>query len=255
MEDSQKPQQNKFQYWLNHFQNNQNQFEHINWELNEKLTSKEINIIESSIQQFQKGENSEGKHLIKYAKKYGDSTYLETIKLFIKEEQKHALVLGKFMKKNGIEKINTHWVDNVFRGMRKLTSLENSIIVLITAEIIASVYYIALKRCSNTKILKDICIQILKDEEMHINFQSYTLSQFYKNKSLIGKIYSRLFHKILMSGTTLVVWFYHRKVLRYGGFSFNHFYRLVFIEYSRSVKLIKQHSIVNNNSTTNLVQI
>lgn len=245
---------NKFQYWLTHFKNNQNQFEHINWELDEKLTSKEINIIKSSIQQFQKGENSEGKHLIQYAKKYGDSIYLETIKFFIKEEQTHALVLGKFMKKHGIEKINDHWVDNVFRSMRKLTSLENSIIVLLTAEIIASVYYIALRECSNTKNLKNICLQILKDEEAHINFQSYTLNQFYKNKSFIGKIYSRLFHRILMTGTTFIVWFYHKKVFHYGGISFNHYYKLVFKEYSRSEKLIKQHSIKKQN-TTNLAQI
>lgn len=248
--------ENKFLYWFNHFKNNQNHFEQIDWELDKKLTSTEISTITCSIQQFQKGENSEGKHLIHYAKKYGDSIYLETIKLFIKEEQKHALVLSKFMKIQGIEKIKEHWVDNVFRSLRKLTSLENSIIVLLTAEIIASVYYIALRECSNSKTLKDICNQVLLDEEMHINFQSFTLSEFYKNKSSISKIYSRLFHRILMTGTILIVWLYHRQIFLQGGFSFYSFYQSVFVEYFRSEKMIKDKNILNQkNGTTNLVQI
>lgn len=254
MKQSSQKSNSKFKYWLNHFKSNQNQFNHINWELDEKLTSKEISTIKSSIQQFQKGENSEGKHLIHYAKAYGDSTYLETIKLFIKEEQTHAFVLGKFMKQHEIQKIKEHWVDTIFRNLRKLTSLENSIIVLLTAEIIASVYYIALKECSNSKTLKNICRQILLDEEMHINFQSFTLNQFYKKKSSIGKIQIRLFHRILMTGTTLIVWMYHRQVFLWGGFSFYRFYKSVFTEFFRSEKMIKEVYFKSNNAT-NLAQI
>ena len=245
----------RFHYWRNHFEGNQNQFDHINWKLQEKLTLKETSIIKSSIQQFQKGENSEGKHLIQFAKKYGDATYLETIKLFIKEEQKHALVLGKFMKTQGIEKIKAHWIDNVFRGLRKLTSLENSIIVLITAEIIAAVYYIALRECTTSNTLKRICNQILLDEFMHINFQSFTLQQFYNNKSWLGKIYIRLFHRILMTGTTVVVWVYHKSVLRRGGFSFYQFYHAVFNEYLRSENIIKKEKNLNLDTTTHLIQL
>lgn len=241
----------KFSYWLNHFKRNQNQFSHINWKLNDALSAKEAQIITSSIQQFQKGENSEGKHLILYAKKHGDPIYLETIKLFIKEEQTHALILGKYMKTHNIKKIKAHWIDDVFRGLRKLSSLENSIIVLLTAEIIAAIYYIALRESTHSKTLKDICNQILLDEEIHINFQSFTLSQFYQNKSLVSKIHIRLFHRILMTGTTLIVWAYHKKVLKHGGFSFSLFYQSVFREYFRSENIIKnKHSSYQNTAST-----
>ncbi|MGC6430061.1 MAG: hypothetical protein ACON5F_03370 [Jejuia sp.] len=250
------PPQNKFQYWLNYFKNNENHFDDIFWDGEEKLTPHEIRIISSSIQQFQKGENSEGKHLIAFAKKIGDQTYLETIKLFIKEEQKHALVLSKLMKTNNISRIKSHWIDDVFRGLRKLASLENSIIVLLTAEIIASVYYIALKECSNSKTLKAICNQILLDEEMHINFQSYTLGQFYKTKSSLNKIFSRYFHRILMTGTTCMVWLYHWKVLKHGGFPLQRFYKSVFTEYSRSEKMIKEeHLIIRYAINARAIQI
>lgn len=242
-----------FNYWLNHFKTNQNQFNHITWCTHSELTSKEISIITSSIQQFQKGENSEGKHLIQYAKQQGDTTYLQTIKLFIKEEQKHALVLGKYMETHKIDKIKSHWIDGVFRNLRKLSSLENSILVLLTAEIIAAIYYIALRDCTNSKTLKAICNQILQDEDMHINFQSYTLSHFYSIKSLISKIYSRLFHKILMIGTIMIVWLYHKDVLLNGGFSFSFFYKSVFDEYKKSEKIIKNTHRYNQNTITNLV--
>ncbi|GAB1857534.1 hypothetical protein MHTCC0001_23700 [Flavobacteriaceae bacterium MHTCC 0001] len=244
MTKKQKKTHNKFNYWLSYFRKNEKHFDNIlNCPLDKELSLNEIHIIEGSIQQFQKGENSEGKHLIAYAQKHGDKSYLETIKLFIKEEQKHALVLAKFMKANNIEKIKDHWVDNTFRSLRKLTALENSIIVLLTAEIIAAIYYLALRECTTSKTLKAICDQILLDEEMHINFQSYTLRQFYKNKSLTAKIYSRLFHRILMTGTILVVWLYHKPVLRLGGFSLPHFYRSVFNEYHRSEKMIKMKNL------------
>lgn len=227
-----------FEDWRNYFEANQNHFTSFDWEINETITDQERDIIRSSIRQFQKGENSEGKNLIKYAKDFGNPIYLETIKLFIKEEQRHALVLGKFMALNGIEKLKKHWVDDIFRKLRKLGSLENSVLVLITAEIIATVYYKALYRATQSRTLKSLCSQILEDEEMHINFQSFTLRQFYQKRSSAGRRFVRGFHRLLMFGTTVLVWFHHIRVLKAGAYTLRTFVDEVFTEFNRSHHMI-----------------
>jgi hypothetical protein len=213
-----------FSNWKNYFETNKSHFSDTDWKQPEKLTQAEKKIITTSIQQFQKGENSEGKHFFAFAKTFPDSLYLECIKLFIAEEQTHARVLGKFMDKHDIPKIKKHWVDGCFRWMRKFAGLENSVTVLVTAEIIAKVYYKALLNCTGSALLRKICAQILKDEDQHIIFQCYALSLFYGKKNVTRKFLTRSFHFVLMVGTILIVWIYHRKVLKRGGYNFNKFF-------------------------------
>src|ERR1700737_1503652 len=115
-----------FTSWKRHFEENQSHFSNLDWKTMDILSDGEKNIIADSIAQFQKGENSEGKHLFNHAKKYRDPAYLECIKLFIREEQMHARVLGRFMEMNKIPKIKKHWVDDIFRSLRKIAGMENT---------------------------------------------------------------------------------------------------------------------------------
>ena len=161
------------------------------------------------------------------------------MRLFILEEQTHARVLGKFMEGEGIPRIRAHWVDNIFRWLRKLTNLENTITVLVTAEIIAKIYYRALKESTRSVLLKHLCDQILKDEDQHISFQCYTLNIFYQQKGKSRRFLSRFLHSILMAGTILIVWIHHRRVLKTGGYDFIRFFLetfLVFLDFDRQVK-------------------
>lgn len=233
-----------YHQWHQFFYQNQIHFKEMKWEEETQLSQQELNILTKSLQQFQRGENSEGKSLFKYAKDFNDDGYVDSIKLFIKEEQTHAAVLGKFMAHNDIKRIKSHWVDNVFRKLRRLASLENSVTVLITAEIIAAIYYQALRDATNSINLRKICDQILKDEEMHINFQSYTLSLFYQKKSRFRKMRNRIFHRTLMRGTILVVWLHHRKVYQLGGFSFSRFYRETWKEFKRAENMLMKNDVI-----------
>lgn len=225
--------------WEIYFQQNQTHFRDIDFRAPDELTAKEKTIIYSSLQQFQRGENSEGKHLFAFAKNNPDPAYLRCISLFIREEQSHARVLGVFMDKHTITRIKNHWVDGVFRWLRKLAGLENTIRVLLTAEIISKVYYVGLYNATNSSLLKKICSQILKDEDQHIAFQCDTLSPFYKKKTFIGKFFVRSWHFVLMTGTILVVWLHHRKVLKKGEYSFLKFFKStlqVFFESEATIK-------------------
>jgi hypothetical protein len=238
-----------FQDWKIYFESNRDHFDHLDWNRKASLTMEEKENILHSIQQFQRGENSEGKHLFNRAGQLHSTDYVEAIKLFIKEEQTHALVLGRFMEIENIPRIKNHWVDGVFRWLRSLSGLENSIMVLITAEIIAAVYYKALKGATQSSLLKHICDQILKDEEMHINFQSFALKSFYDRKSTMEKWMARVMHRTLMTGTIFVVWIYHRKIYRAAGFNFSQFESETMHEYLRSHKMIvgRETIIIRNH--------
>ena len=111
-----------FKTWKTHFENNTIHFDHINWNDNYQLSPTELKAITSSVQQFQKGESSEGKNLIlsakTFEKDYKVKNYTDTIKCFIKEEQSHSRALGKFMESQSISFISDHWVDQLFRFRR-----------------------------------------------------------------------------------------------------------------------------------------
>jgi hypothetical protein len=234
-----------YTYWKEYFESNQHHFKNINWDAPDSLTGDEKRIITKSIQQFQEGENSEGKHLFQFAKALNDDEYLSCIRLFIKEEHNHAKVLGRFMEKYKIEKAKGHWVDGVFRWLRKLMGLENSIIVLVTAEIISKIYYDALRNATGSALLQKICSQVLQDEDQHIAFQCHTLSLLHEKKNFLSRFISRSWHLFLMTGTILVVWFYHKKVFRKGGYYFGRFFLQTMLVFLNVDELIKNKYAIN----------
>jgi hypothetical protein len=130
------------QRWLAHFHRNACTLLPVPWEAGADLADSDKTAIISSIQAFQLGESSEGRHLMRYAREWaersGDADYLHAIRALIAEETRHANTLGRFMDLNGIDRIERGWTDSVFRRLRNVVgTLEISIGVLITAEIIA----------------------------------------------------------------------------------------------------------------------
>jgi hypothetical protein len=228
-----------FLLWQQYFMCNQNHFDHLEWTNEAKLTDDEKSTITASIQQFQRGEYSEGKHFLQFAKNLNDESYIDTVRIFIKEEQDHAAVLGQFMDIQGIDKIKKDWLDNSFRWLRKLAGLEGTVTVLLTAEIISMIYYKALERSTGSALLQQICKQILVDEEMHLRFQSYTLRVLYEQKSLPLLLFSRAVHATLMAGTIIMVWLFHKKVLKTGGYHFFSFFGAVWKEYRRCSRMMR----------------
>jgi rubrerythrin len=201
-----------------------------------ELTDQEKRRIEKSIATFQLGEYSEGKGLLKAAETFAkriDNEYLVGItRMFIAEEQNHAMLLKKFMAVHGIRQLKRHWADAVFRGLRKDVGFELSITVLITAEIISLVYYKALRANSNSSQLKKICNKILADEIRHVRYESELINYLREQKPRIFRSIVRFLHGVLFSGTIIVVYWSHRRVLNTGGFEFNEFWKACWMEFS-----------------------
>src|SRR5215212_8244718 len=129
--------------WFEYFQNNI--WPTMPWASPYRLTSEEIAAVASSIQQFELGEGSEGHGFLRRARAAtGDPHFVATLELFIKEEQRHSASLGRFLDLHGVPHLKKHWLDQIFRRIRRLAGFELIVTVLVTAEIIAVPYYRAL---------------------------------------------------------------------------------------------------------------
>lgn len=217
------------QWWIAHFHRNSRTLLPIPWDVGADLNPSEKAAIASSIQSFQLGETSEGRHLMCYARNWaersGDADYVRAIRSLIAEETRHAGDLGRFMDLNGIDRIQRGWTDSVFRRLRNVVgTLEISIAVLVTAEIIAKVYYAALREATDSIVLRAICDQILRDEYKHVEFQTEQLAILRINRNAVLLWATLTLHRILFAGTVIVVAWSHRRALTRGGYSARRFW-------------------------------
>lgn len=215
--------------WVQYFRLNAKSLMDIPWERGVFFTDETRAAIASSVQEFQLGESSEGKHLIACAKRHaersGDTAYVEALGLFIAEENRHARDLGRVLDLAGIDRVGHAWPDTVFRFMRRLAGLELSIVVLVTAEIIAKVYYAALREATGSPVLRRLCDQILRDEVKHVHFQTERVAILRRGRWRWLVAIGQAMHRFLMSGTCLVVWHKHGRAMRHAGWTFRRFWR------------------------------
>ncbi|MEO8450460.1 MAG: ferritin-like domain-containing protein, partial [Gemmatimonadota bacterium] len=199
--------------WLRHFEESTARIEAVPWGLGPWLDQAERDAVAGSIQEFQLGESSEGRRFravaAEHAGRTGDLAYPATIDRFIGEEQQHARYLAQFLELEAIPLVRHTSVDGIFRRLRRLAGLETMLSVLITAEIIAQVYYAALGRATCSPVLRSICRRILVDEAVHVRFQAERIALL-RRRSWLGRRVGPIMHGCLAAGACIVVWAGHR---------------------------------------------
>jgi hypothetical protein len=227
--------------WREYFRHNARHLMPIAWERGVILSEAERTAIAKSIQQFQLGESSDGGKFLRrgwgYARVSGDRQYLHALRRFIAEEQRHGRDLGRAMDLAGIPRIRHAWADTIFRWMRHTGGLERSIMVLVTAEVIAQVYYDALRDATQSIVLRQLCNQVLRDESQHVRFQCERLAILRQRRRRISVALRQSIHIALMSGTCLVFWLKHARAMRAGGYGFWGFVRAVSRRFVHALRL------------------
>jgi hypothetical protein len=215
-----------FRGWLEYFEWNSEEPDTFPWQARETLSPLERMRIAKSIAAFQLGEHSEGSALIGFAQAYGDRMGFAVLPLvtafFVQEERGHSALLGRFMEKHGIPLRASDWTDTIFRRLRKPFGFEVSVSVLITAELIALVYYRALREATSSRLLRALCNKILDDEKAHVEYES-ALIRFAQGAGGWRTGAWRLGQRLLFAATVAVVYLEHRSVLRGGGFPWGRF--------------------------------
>lgn len=235
-------------YWIGHFKANANE-KRVNWELSPSITKEEKNAVVKDLQAWQLGETSEGLHLLaaatRYAYKIGDPDYIEAVKLFIREEQKHGNNLGRYLDAVGEPRIQKNWGDSLFRKIRYFnTSMEIWTLAVIIVESTAQIFYQSLKDATECDLLKQICTDILIDEAYHITFQTERLAIIFEHKTEFSKAWRRSAYKYFFYATACLVWFAHKKVFKAGGNSFGGYFNKMRLKYSKTLKRITEAEVL-----------
>src|SRR5947208_7095332 len=212
--------------WIAVFSSRTASRELLPWRDLRTLTASELRLVSGSIQQFQLGEGSDGAGLIRRGRASRlpalNPNFISSLELFIKEEQRHSRHLALFLQREGVALLEQHWVDRVFRRVRKFAGLELCLRVLVMAEIVAVPYYAALERATGSALLRRICANILDDEADHLRFQAENLKRLQSSRRSLPWM-ELVFWRCFQFATLLVVWREHRQVLRAGGYGWNSF--------------------------------
>ena len=211
------------------------------WDDSVRLNADERRLVARSIQQFQLGEWARGRGLTRRAAAHPmlatDPCWLPALQLFIAEEQEHSNILGRFLDREGIPRLHHHWLDGVFRRLRKLAGLELCATVLVTAETLAIPFYQALRDATRSPLLRAICVRILCDEAAHLKYQALTLGLIRQALGKRARAVRSIGHATLFEGTALLLWQQHRSVFRAAGWDFRRFWT----ESRREFALLDRH--------------
>lgn len=216
--------------WIDYFRANAVSVRCYPWADGAGVTEAERCAIADSLQGWQLGETSDGRHLravaVRYAEAVGDADYPVAVELFIREEQRHGDTLGRFLDLANVGRVQSDWGDTLFRAARYcLTSMEVWTTVVVMVETLALVYYNAIRRSTGSPLLQAICRQILADEVPHLRFQCERLAILFQRRWRWALWCTLFAQRLCFLGVLLLVWFGHRRALRAGGYSFRRYWR------------------------------
>jgi hypothetical protein len=226
--------------WCVHFQRNESRQIAIPWDEVLPLTDEQRAVLLPSLQDFQLGESSEGRHgrarAAAYAERIGDSHYPEAIRLFFAEENRHASYLGRYLRRHNVKLLGRSWTDFVFRRVRRLMGLETLLTVLLTAELIGEVYYRAIRSATTCPTLRAICSQLLRDERMHVRFHVERFRFLRRRRLQLRTGMQDAAWNVFLRATCLVVWWKHGAAIRLGGYGFRRFRSEALQSWRRAVR-------------------
>jgi hypothetical protein len=232
--------------WCAYFRANAQNLMTLPWKRGAEWTEPEKAALAASLQDFQLGESSEGRHLLARARNYADAAndpaYAHAMQMFIREEQRHARVLGEFLMLAEVPLLARTRLDSIFRWLRHRAGLALTITVLLTAEMIGTAYYQAVRRASRSKLLRRICDQLLRDEVQHTRFHAERLAIIRRGRSRLRNAWSRLWHRVLFGGSCVAVWIKHRRALRAGGLGLFSFWKRCWREMRKMRRLMDPRS-------------
>jgi len=207
------------QFWIHHFEANTRLNDNLELPATPCTLPDEIRVpLAASLATFQLGESGSGSRLRRYTRAVAPLEnfrgYQRAIDLFIAEEQSHSHLLARVVQHLGGSLIEKQWTNSIFRRLRFLVNLEFAIQVLLTAELIAEVYYGTLYlRCTDPAV-HQMTQKILRDEMKHLTFQREFLSERVATFSPIGRWLWRSQFLAVHLLTAAVVSWDHRHALK-----------------------------------------
>ena len=232
------------QQWKDYFVENALHLRDIPWHDGADITNDQRTLLANSLTAWQLGETSDGQHLLatarKYAKRIEDPAFVEIVQLFIKEEQLHGELLGRFLDLAGIPRVRHDWGDTAFRAIRYfMPNMEVWATPVVMVETLATIYYNAIRKATSSIVLRQICAQILADEGPHIRFQCEHLASIFAGRRKWLRLITKAIHFAMFTAILMAVWVAHRRAFRAGGYSFVDYLRTAWRKMRRAWQSMK----------------
>lgn len=129
----------------------------------------------ASLARFQLGESGEGRiaREIERARLAGiDDDYRASLRLFVREEGRHARILAGMVRALGGSLLRQSWSERLFVAGRRLLGLRLKLLVLLAAEVIGLGFYALLARRLGACDIGEQLREISADEGMHLEFHA-----------------------------------------------------------------------------------
>lgn len=205
--------------WIRHFEQNT--------PLNDALPMPEVasplpetvrRALADSLAVFQLGETGGGtrlrRHAAALAGEAGWAGYPRAVDRFIAEEQSHARLLARLVAHLGGRLRKKQWSNGLFRRLRGLAGLEFAIQMLLTAELVAEVYYGTLFLRVRDPAVRAVAGKILRDEVQHLAFQrEFLAARLARLTPAAQRLWSWQFAAVHALTAAAVAWD-HRRCLR-----------------------------------------
>jgi hypothetical protein len=171
-----------------------------------------------SLAVFQLGETGGGTRLRRYAaglaREAGWRDYPRAVDRFIAEEQSLARLLARLVAHLGGRLRQKQWSNGLFRRLRGLAGLDFAIQVLLTAELVAEVYYGTLFLRARDPAVRVVAGKILRDEVQHLAFQrEFLAARLVRLKPAAQRLWVWHFAAVHALTAAAVAWD-HRRCLR-----------------------------------------
>jgi len=168
-----------------------------------------------SLAHFQLGETGEGRiaNEIDRVRIDGiDDDYRRALKLFVKEEGRHARILAGWVRSLGGELVHRHYTAGLFTRARGLLGVRSKLVVLFAAEVVGIGFYGIVAGALPRGPLADSLDQIADDEVAHLYFHE----DFFRTQTrgaIARAVFRAAFFAIAAVACALVL-VDHRKTLR-----------------------------------------
>ncbi len=124
---------------------------------------------------FQAGEGGEGriaKDIDTFEQPWIDEDYRAALKLFVREEGRHARILTNALGELGGKTLNENWTERLFLYGRRAMGIELKLTVLTAAEVVGITFYGELMKALPECGLKSALGQLCEDETEHLAFHT-----------------------------------------------------------------------------------
>ena len=216
--------------WLSAFEGNRREPELVRGVCGANLDAELRALVLRSLQSFQVGEASGGRiaqEIMTSRDPALDPELRQAVRLYVREEGRHAAELAAVIRALGGELLSEHWTNRLFRRCRRLLGLRTKLITMAVAEVIGIVFYEHIARGVDCPEVNGAMLRIARDERRHLDFQSALFAQVLRTTpGVLRRSYAawlRLQLSLILGLAIATVWIEHQRLFRLLGRDFSGF--------------------------------